>query len=166
MPVDPPGAAALGRVSARYGLGLSDADLASFAPAVAGLISSWDAVEGLYAETAPSAPDRAWTRPAEADNPLGAWYVRTSITGREGGPLAGRSVAIKDNTAVAGVPMMNGSLTLEGYRPTRDATVVTRLLDAGATITGKAVCEDLCFSGGRIRRGPGRCATRGTPRGR
>jgi amidase len=26
--------------------------------------------------------------------------------------------------------------------------VVTRLLDAGATITGKAVCEDLCFSGG------------------
>ncbi len=75
MPVDPPGAAALGRVSARYGLGLSDADLASFAPAVAGLISSWDAVEGLYAETAPSAPDRAWTRPAEADNPLGAWYV-------------------------------------------------------------------------------------------
>ncbi len=148
MPVDPPGAAALGRVSARYGLGLSDADLASFAPAVAGLISSWDAVEGLYAETAPSAPDRAWTRPAEADNPLGAWYVRTSITGREGGPLAGRSVAIKDNTAVAGVPMMNGSLTLEGYRPARDATVVTRLLDAGATITGKAVCEDLCFSGG------------------
>src|SRR5712691_12076192 len=148
MPVDPPGAAALGRVSARYGLGLSDADLASFAPAVAGLISSWDAVEGLYAETAPSAPARAWTRPAEADNPLGAWYVTTSITGREGGPLTGRSVAIKDNTAVAGVPMMNGSLTLEGYRPARDATVVTRLLDAGATITGKAVCEDLCFSGG------------------
>ncbi len=49
---------------------------------------------------------------------------------------------------MAGVPMMNGSLTLEGYRPARDATVVTRLLDAGATITGKAVCEDLCFSGG------------------
>src|SRR5712691_6797846 len=148
MPVDPPGAAALGRVSARYGLGLSDADLASFAPAVAGLISSWDAVEGLYAETAPSAPARAWTRPAEADNPLGAWYVTTSITGREGGPLTGRSVAIKDNTAVAGVPMMNGSLTLEGYRPARDASVVTRLLAAGATIAGKAVCEDLCFSGG------------------
>ena len=44
--------------------------------------------------------------------------------------------------------MMNGSRTLEGYVPLRDATVVTRLLDAGATIVGKAVCEDLCFSGG------------------
>jgi amidase len=49
---------------------------------------------------------------------------------------------------VAGVPMMNGSETLEGFVPTRDATVVTRLLAAGATIRGKAVCEDLCFSGG------------------
>jgi amidase len=49
---------------------------------------------------------------------------------------------------VAGVPMMNGSATVEGFVPTRDATVVTRLLAAGATIAGKAVCEDLCFSGG------------------
>ena len=57
-------------------------------------------------------------------------------------------MAIKDNIMVAGVPMMNGSETLEGFVPTRDATVVTRLLAAGATITGKAVCEDLCFSGG------------------
>ena len=148
MPVDPPSSAALDGVSRHYGLALSPADVAFCAPAVAGLLSSWDAVERLYAENAPSAPDRAWTRPAEADNPLGAWYVTTSITGTAGGPLAGRSVAIKDNTAVAGVPMMNGSRTLEGYLPLRDATVVTRLLDAGATITGKAVCEDLCFSGG------------------
>ena len=44
--------------------------------------------------------------------------------------------------------MMNGSETVEGFVPTRDATVVTRLLAAGATITGKTVCEDLCFSGG------------------
>jgi amidase len=57
-------------------------------------------------------------------------------------------VAIKDNTFVAGIPMMNGSRTLEGFVPTEDATIVRRLLDAGAEITGKAVCEDLCFSGG------------------
>jgi len=49
---------------------------------------------------------------------------------------------------VAGVPMMNGSATLDGYVPDVDATVVTRALDAGATIAGKAVCEDLCCSGG------------------
>jgi amidase len=148
LPVDPPSSAALDAVSRHYGLALSQADVAFFAPAVAGLLSSWDAVERLYAENAPSAPDRAWTRPADTDNPLGAWYVTTSISGKEGGPLTGRSVAVKDNTAVAGVPMMNGSRMLEGYVPARDATVVTRLLDAGATIAGKAVCEDLCFSGG------------------
>jgi len=88
------------------------------------------------------------TWPDEADNPLGAWYVRTEVRGADDGPLAGRTVAIKDNTAVAGVPMMNGSRTLEGFVPSRDATVVSRLLAAGATIAGKAVCEDLCFSGG------------------
>ena len=74
--------------------------------------------------------------------------MTTEIQEATDGPLAGRTVAIKDNIMVAGVPMMNGSETLEGFVPTRDATVVTRLLAAGATITGKAVCEDLCFSGG------------------
>ena len=44
---------------------------------------------------------------------------------------------------LAGVPMMNGASTLEGYVPDIDATVVTRLLDAGATIVGKAHCEYL-----------------------
>src|SRR5581483_5303706 len=58
-----------------------------------------------------------------------------------------RAVAIKDNIAVAGIPMMNGSRLVEGFVPSRDATVVQRLLDAGATIAGKSVCEELCCSG-------------------
>jgi amidase len=148
LSLDLPDSAALDQIARQYGLALSQADVTSFAPVVDGLLTSWDAVERLYSEEAPHPPDRPWKRPAEAGNPLGAWYVTTSITTREDGPLAGRSVAIKDNTAVAGVPMMNGSSTLEGFVPARDATIVTRLLDAGATITGKAVCEDLCFSGG------------------
>jgi len=44
--------------------------------------------------------------------------------------------------------MMNGASTLEGYVPNVDATVVTRILDAGGTIVGKAHCEYFCFSGG------------------
>ena len=62
--------------------------------------------------------------------------MTTEIQEATDGPLAGRRVAIKDNIMVAGVPMMNGSETLEGFVPTRDATVVTRLLAAGAT-TGR-----------------------------
>jgi amidase len=44
--------------------------------------------------------------------------------------------------------MVNGTRLLEGYVPDVDATVVTRILDAGGTIVGKSVCESLCFSGG------------------
>ena len=56
-------------------------------------------------------------------------------------------MAVKDNIAVAGLPMMNGSRAVEGFVPSRDATVVQRLLAAGATIAGKSVCEDLCCFG-------------------
>ena len=62
--------------------------------------------------------------------------------------MSGKKVAIKDNICVAGVPMMNGSALLEGYVPEIDATVVTRILDAGGTIVGKAHCEYYCLSGG------------------
>jgi amidase len=149
MTIRPPDEADLAAVAERYGLGLSAADITAFAPFATGLLGSWTAIEELYDRTAPTPPSgREWSRPDDADNPLGAWYVTTSIHETDDGPLSGRTVAIKDNIMVAGVPMMNGSETLEGFVPTRDATVVTRLLAAGATIAGKAVCEDLCFSGG------------------
>ena len=108
MPVDPPDDATLRSIAQRYGLGLTDADLTSFRPFVEGLLASWGAVEELYAASRPAMPERAWSRPDPADNPFNAWYVTTSITGSGEGPLAGKTVAIKDNTAVAGVPMMNG----------------------------------------------------------
>ena len=75
-------------------------------------------------------------------------YWRCDIKGAPSGKLQGRTVAIKDNTCVAGVPMMNGSRILEGFVPDIDATVVSRILDAGGRILGKAVCENLCCDGG------------------
>ena len=44
--------------------------------------------------------------------------------------------------------MMNGSFTLEGFVPDVDATVVSRILEAGGHIVGKSVCENLCWQGG------------------
>ncbi|MGA2549490.1 MAG: amidase [Burkholderiaceae bacterium] len=86
--------------------------------------------------------------PKGEENRYGAWYAKSTIRGAPQGKLAGKTVVIKDNVCVAGVPMMNGSPTLEGFVPKIDATIVTRLLDAGATIVGKSVCELFCFSGG------------------
>ncbi|MEJ2887677.1 amidase [Actinomycetospora aeridis] len=149
-PLPAPDHDALSSVSSGYGLGLSSDDVAEYHPAVTGLLASWDVVAELYEAEAPAAPHREWTRPDRADNPYNAWYVRTSISESPSGPLAGRAIAVKDNTAVAGVPMTNGSATVEGFVPRTDATIVRRLLDAGATIAGKAVCEDLCFSGASI----------------
>src|SRR6202043_215305 len=72
----------------------------------------------------------------------------STVKGAPSGKLAGKTVALKDNVSLAGVPMMNGASTLEGYVPDVDATIVTRILDAGGTILGKTHCEYFCFSGG------------------
>lgn len=148
MPIDQPDAQGFEALATANRLAIDPTDLSTYLGAATGLLQSWNVVEELYTEVAPVIPERTSSRPSEEDNPLGAWYVTTEITGAAEGPLAGRRVAIKDNTAVAGIPMMNGSRTVEGYVPATDSTVVTRLLAAGATITGKSVCEDLCFSGG------------------
>ena len=148
MAITPPTSDDLAEIAQRYRLGLDAADIESFRGIIAGALASSDAVEDLYAAGRPEASGRAYRWPDPADNELGAWYVTSEIPAAGDGPLAGRRVAIKDNIEVAGLPMMNGSATVEGFVPRRDATVVTRVLDAGATITGKAVCEDLCFSGG------------------
>ena len=86
-------------------------------------------------------------RPTGEENPHNGWYWKTAIKGAAEGPLAGKRVGIKDNVCVAGVPMMNGASVLEGYVPEVDATVVSRILDAGGEIAGKTACEYLCFSG-------------------
>ena len=91
---------------------------------------------------------RDFWHPDPKDNPLNAWYAKTNINGASSGPLAGKTFAVMDNMQVADLPMLNGTSYLEGLRPEFDATVVTRMLDAGATLVGKSTCEFLCLHGG------------------
>jgi amidase len=86
-------------------------------------------------------------RPTAAEDPLNAFIRKCEVRGTDDGPLAGRRVGLKDHIAVAGVPMSNGSYFLDGYTPDFDASVVTRLLDAGATIVGKMNMEDFSYGG-------------------
>ena len=53
------------------------------------------------------------------------------------GPLGGVPLAVKDLFCTAGVPSQSGSRILEGYRPPYTATVVERLVEAGAPLLGK-----------------------------
>ncbi|MCG8598174.1 MAG: amidase [Kiloniellales bacterium] len=146
--VVPPTLNDLRRAARRFRLGLNDADLDDYGALMEGLLASYRRLD-LYAEPRlevkyPRAPGH---RPTAEENPLNAWYWRCAIKGANTGRLAGKRIAIKDNVCVAGVPMMNGASILEGFVPDQDATLVTRILDAGGEIRGKAVCEQFCFSG-------------------
>lgn len=87
-------------------------------------------------------------RPSETEQVFGqAWAHRFRIRGNpQGGPLAGKSISLKDVIAVAGVPQLLGSDIIPSWTPTTDATVVTRLLEAGADIHGTSTCENMCHS--------------------
>jgi len=73
---------------------------------------------------------------------LNAYITEQRIDGADDGPLAGKTVAVKDNISTEGVETTCGSKMLSGYVPPYDATVVERLKDAGATINGKANMDE------------------------
>jgi amidase len=136
-------------VAKQLGMTLSDGDVAFFLETMAGSVAAYGLLDGMADNLPPVKYPRApGYRPEGQENPYNAWYYKTEVKGAPSGKLAGKRVALKDNVCLAGVPMMNGASTLEGYVPDVDATIVTRILDAGGTIAGKVHCEYFCFSGG------------------
>lgn len=131
------------------GLSLDDSDVEEFTQMIGDTVEKYYRALDRMPHHLPEVkyPRSPGYRPSREEDPLSAWYIKTTIEGAKRGKLKGKTVAIKDNICVAGVPLMNGASALEGYTPELDATVVTRILDAGGTILGKAHCEYFCFSG-------------------
>ena len=150
MALKAPGGDRLAALARRVSIDLDDDELAAVRADLQGALDAFYAPLDRVPDYLPevSYPRTPGYRPGADEDPLNIWYARTSIPGAADGPLAGRRVAVKDNVSLAGVPMMVGASTLEGYVPEIDATVVTRLLDAGAEIVGKTHCEYFCASGG------------------
>ncbi|XP_072042894.1 amidase-like [Amphiura filiformis] len=138
----------LSALATRLNYSLNDDELKQCHSLINGALKGFNRLDHLVEPTLPvKYPRTPGYRPNGDENPYNAWYWKSTIKGADTGKLFGKTIAIKDNVMVAGVPMMNGCRALEGTVPDVDATVVTRLLDAGGTILGKARCENMCFSG-------------------
>src|SRR5678815_278696 len=108
------------------------------------------------------AVEQAFARAAEVDagpNGLNAilWADREAALGAAGqvaelarqgnqpGPLAGVPVVVKDNIATLTMPTTCGSRILEGYVSPYEATVVTRLREAGGIVFGKTNMDEFAM---------------------
>ncbi|TYJ55532.1 hypothetical protein B9479_003804 [Cryptococcus floricola] len=95
--------------------------------------------------------DVRWVERGESGNESGAWAwqcdVRDQTQKASAGLLEGKTVCLKDNMTLKGVPCLIGTSVIQDWTPSTDATVATRVLEAGGIIKGKAVCENLSLWG-------------------
>lgn len=83
---------------------------------------------------------------------MGSFFVphdlQAPVTGAAGGPLSGLQAAVKDMYAIAGYRTGGGSPAwYERASPAdRHCSAVQALLDAGATIIGKTICDEFFYS--------------------
>lgn len=149
--IRPPGPEDVRKYASRHGISLTDTEVAQYTDLIR---SKLGVLRRLEEHPDPiRSRERTYTdremgsRPSAAEDPHNAFVRDCRVEGADGGPLAGTTVGVKDNIAVAGVELTAGSKAYEGYVPSFDATVVSRLLDAGADLVGKTNLDELAVSG-------------------
>ena len=129
------------------------------APAAFGTASSIADAVSARDRSAADVVEEHLARIAEHDENVNAYNLVTADAARESaaalderldageepGPLAGVPVAIKDNMCMRGVPTTCSSKILEGWQPPYTATVVERLVEAGAIVTGKTNLDEFAM---------------------
>ena len=110
------------------------------------LLERIDALEGKL---------HAWTHVDREGALAGAKAVDERIADGEGsGPLSGAAIGYKDIVDVAGLPREANSPLYKGYIADEDATVTTRLKNAGALCLGKTVTTQFATSDPSETRNP------------
>jgi amidase len=74
--------------------------------------------------------------------------LKAPLVGAASGPLAGLTCVVKDMYDIAGERTGSGNPTIYEHQPiaNKNADCVQKLLNAGATITGKTICEEFFYS--------------------
>ncbi|KAF8520914.1 amidase signature domain-containing protein [Hysterangium stoloniferum] len=77
--------------------------------------------------------------PTKEENKLDGWAWKVTVKNLnddevKNGPLYGRTVCLKDNVCLADVPCLNDTDVFSNWVPKTDATVVTRILEAGGIV--------------------------------
>ena len=144
-----PSAEDLRKMAAANYFELNEQELEGFQALIPGLFGAYELLEQMPLPREPlKYRDRdPGYRPSRNDDPFNAIVRRCTLRGASSGKLAGKRFGLKNNTCVAGMPMSCGSLVLDGYVPETDATIVTRLLDAGAEIVATLNMDNFAFSG-------------------
>lgn len=140
----------LQRLAEAHYFELNDAELEAVQAMLPAMFASLDELDQkpstlppiVYRDRDPGA------RPSRQDDPLNAIVRRCSVKGAASGKLAGKRLGIKDNVCIAGLPMTCASLVLDGYVPDIDATIITRILEAGGEVTAVLNMDNFAFSGG------------------
>jgi amidase/aspartyl-tRNA(Asn)/glutamyl-tRNA(Gln) amidotransferase subunit A len=150
MPVDetelPPERVAA--VADLLGVGVTPAERAAFSTRIRSSLP----LDDLAGAVAPDDPRETRVTafdfdPGTGSDPLNAFVSTFSLAdGPSAGSLSDLTLALKDNIAVAGVPLTCGSRAFADLVPSKDAAVTERLLAAATSLVGKTNQDELAYS--------------------
>lgn len=131
---------------------LADEEVEQFHALTEALVPQFDVLAHGDFESSHAVADAeraGYRRPTPDEDPFNAIiHICDVRKSDEGGLLEGKRVALKDNIAVAGVPLTAGSKILDDFVPALDSLVAERILQAGGIIAAKSNMDSLSCSGG------------------
>ncbi|WWC57819.1 uncharacterized protein I303_100354 [Kwoniella dejecticola CBS 10117] len=135
---------------------LSEKNVEDYTSLLTGIWEIWNRIDTEEEDYVPPVNEDRYPRknirkPEGEENKYNAWAWKVDLEDAQKksgkGLLEGKTICLKDTVAVKGVPCLVGTEAIENWTPNTDATIVTRILEAGGKITGKAVCENLSLWG-------------------